>query len=68
MVKNFNDIEFDCPFQFSLFIERLLRESKSVPNPKAQTALEAFAMQCFNAGFEAGKLPVNNHKYADCSK
>lgn len=66
--KGLNDIKIDSPFDFSLLIERILRESKSVPNQKAQTALENFAMECFNAGFKAGKLPINNHRFGDATK
>lgn len=52
-------LKIDSPFDFSLFIERELRESKAVAGPMTAKALEEFAMFCFNAGFEAGKLPVN---------
>ena len=68
MAKDINDIEFDCPFQFSLFIERTLKNSKAVHGEKTATALEKFAMECFNAGFKAGKLPVNHHRFSDATK
>lgn len=49
-----------CPFDFSLYIERELRESKAVSGPMTIEALEKFAMYCFNTGFKAGQLPENH--------
>jgi len=49
-----------CPFDFSLYIERELRESKAVAGPMSMEALEKFAMFCFMTGFKAGQLPENH--------
>lgn len=53
------DIKIDSPFDFDLFIDRILLESKSVPGHQSKEALRKFAITCFQYGFEAGKLPQN---------
>lgn len=52
-------LKIDSTFDFSLYIERELRESKFVPGPKTMKALEQFAIKCFKMGFQAGQLPEN---------
>lgn len=52
-------LKIDSPFDFSLYIEREIREPRNVPGMMTAKALEEFAMFCFNAGFNAGKLPIN---------
>lgn len=52
-------LKTDSTFDFSLYIERELRESKFVSGPKTMKALEEFAIKCFNMGFQAGQLPEN---------
>lgn len=54
------DVKIDCPFDFDLYVDKILMESKKVPGIKSKEALHAFAMACFTAGFEAGKLPQNS--------
>ena len=58
-----SELKIDSPFDFSIYIERVLRESKSVRGVRSAKAMEEFAKAIFAMGFEAGKKPENHPIY-----
>lgn len=54
-----SDVKMNCAFDFSLVIERMIREHKTSVPLNVLSKLEDFAQICFEEGVRVGKLPVN---------
>lgn len=54
-----SDIKIQSPFDFSLILERQLREYKTKIPLEVLQKIEAYGQECFEQGFKCGKLPIN---------
>ena len=53
------DAKIQSPFDFSLILERTLREYKTKIPIEVLKLIEEYGQECFEAGFKCGKLPIN---------
>jgi len=53
------DVKIQSPFDFSLVLERQLREYKTKIPLEVLKKIEDYGQECFEAGFKCGKLPIN---------
>jgi len=53
------DAKIQSPFDFSLILERTLRECSTKIPIEVLKKIEDYGQECFEAGFKCGQLPIN---------